>query len=108
MKSLFATPLLKVTLPVAALFLSSAASATETDTRLPGHLERRFAALDVDDSNLIERSEAKIGGQHFRSIDKNGDGALSREEVLSAYRARVERFRKQLDKRRGTSSEPKS
>ena len=46
----------------------------------------QHAVLTFISSQLISREEAKKLAEHFKALDKNGDGKLSREELLEAYK----------------------
>lgn len=46
----------------------------------------QHAVLTFIASQLINKEESKKLAETFRSIDKNGDGKLSREELLEAYK----------------------
>jgi Ca2+-binding EF-hand superfamily protein len=55
--------------------------------------EARFKRLDTDGNGTVSKVEAEKGpphlAEHFGEIDANKDGNLTRDEMLSAMRARM-------------------
>lgn len=49
----------------------------------------QHAVLTFISSQLISREESKRLAEHFKALDKNGDGKLSREELLEAYKTNM-------------------
>src|SRR5262249_55280928 len=54
--------------------------------------EKRMKTMDINNDGQISRDEWKGKPEHFDSIDKNGDGALTREEFGSAARREAGRL----------------
>jgi hypothetical protein len=96
------SPLQFPTLVLAAVLLAPSAAFAE-EALSPGHLERKFRALDANENNAIDRDEIQISGERFRQVDTNQDGALSRAEVFAAYEKRMEKARQ---KRRDQRQKP--
>jgi Ca2+-binding EF-hand superfamily protein len=46
--------------------------------------EKRMKTMDINNDGAISRDEWKGKNEAFVSIDKNGDGTLTREEMLAA------------------------
>lgn len=53
------------------------------------HIEARFAREDTNKNGKIERSESRLPEVIFNKIDKNGDGAITKQEALEAFKARA-------------------
>ncbi|OMJ82598.1 hypothetical protein SteCoe_16644 [Stentor coeruleus] len=49
----------------------------------------QHAVLTFISSQLISKDEAKKLAENFKRLDKNGDGKLSREELLEAYKSQL-------------------
>ncbi|OMJ90666.1 hypothetical protein SteCoe_6946 [Stentor coeruleus] len=49
----------------------------------------QHAVLTFISSQLISKEEAKRLAENFKRLDKNGDGKLSREELLEAYKSQL-------------------
>jgi calcium-dependent protein kinase len=54
----------------------------------------QHAVLTFLSSQLISKDESKRLAEHFKRLDKNGDGKLSREELLDAYMQHWKRWKK--------------
>lgn len=78
---------LALMIPAAALTLPVMAQNAEPG----GPRQMIFADLDVDGSGTVTLEELQAAGQgRFVRADANGDGALSRDELLDQSRARAE------------------
>jgi Ca2+-binding EF-hand superfamily protein len=53
------------------------------------HIEARFAREDTNKNGKIERSESRLPDKIFNKIDKNGDGVITKQEALDAFKARA-------------------
>jgi|GEM_PF-801253 len=66
------------------------------------HIEARFEREDTNKNGKIERSESRLPEAIFNKIDKNGDGVITKQEALDAFKARAaERANKPAGDRRG-------
>lgn len=56
--------------------------------RAAAFIERRFASFDGNGDGRVERAEFETAArERFRRADRDGDGALSWDEVVAAHRA---------------------
>lgn len=77
----------------ATLSLSACAAAGESRSeRIAGKAQERFAAADANHDGYLSRDEAAQGtprlAANFDEIDSNGDGQLSKAEIVAYIRQR--------------------
>lgn len=52
-------------------------------------IEAQFKANDTNKNGQLERSESQLPDKIFARLDKNGDGAITKQEALDAHRDRM-------------------
>lgn len=79
--------LMKMTLKSKGVIISKAMPAFENLKKFRADTKLKQAAMTYIVSQLIDEKEKKELQKIFQSLDKNGDGKLSRQELIEGYQA---------------------